>query len=320
MAVAREAEFLAGEQRRHKFELHAVADVLRGQTVDFVHAHQREVFLTLLRGADRAVHRVAGLQSEEFDLRGRNVDVVGGIEVVVVGRAEESVAVGHDLQNAFALDLACEVVLGDDLLFDGAGCGLFRMRFGCGLGRGGLLNLGLCLSLSLSFGFAAAAFGFGDGLCSLRCRFRLFRPFRGRSCRFGLPGGRYFHRKFGFRCDSGLRRRSGRFGFRQPRTAPARGFLPGFPDRCRTGFFRFFLFLSRFCGSGLLRRGVSGYFRYQFALLDHDVLDAQSLGYFTQFGKAFSFQRFQILHIVVSFNVIFKNRTVARFVRIRLQR
>lgn len=178
-------------------------------------------------------------------------------------------------------------------------------------GWGGRL---LHLRLYLHLGLAAAAFGLAG--CGLYLLYGLRRLFLGRGCRFGLLCGDCLHREFGFRFDLGQRRRSGRFGLRQPRTASARGFLP---NRC-AGSLLFLLLLFRFCGSGLLRGSVSGYFRYQFALLDHDVLDAQRLSDFTQFGKAFSFQRFQILHIVVLFNVIFKNRTVARFVRIRLQR
>ncbi len=77
VSLAREAEFLAREERRHVLELHAVADVLGRQAVDLVHAHQREVFLALFRGPDRAEHRVARLEAEELDLRGRHVDVVG---------------------------------------------------------------------------------------------------------------------------------------------------------------------------------------------------------------------------------------------------
>ena len=316
VAVAREAEFLAGEERCHEFELHAVADVFRGQTVDFVHAHQREVFLALLRGTDRAVHRVAGLQSEELDLRGRNVDVVRGIEVVVVCRAEKSVAVGHDLQHAFAFDLPCEVVLGDDLLLDVPGS-VFRVD----LLRGGGSRLLHRLHF-LYLGLAAPALGFGlhrlrrgrFGLRCSRCGFRF-----GSRRRLGL------HREFRF-CR-GLRLRGCVFVLGQPRTASARGL----DLRCR-GLRD--CFLHRLCGGfrnlpfrfvlifrGSLLRGVrSGDFLYQFALFNHDVLNTQHFGYFTQLGKAFPFQRFQILHSLFPLNVIFRNRTVALFVGIRMQR
>ena len=75
-------------------------DVLGRQPVDFVHADQREILLALLRRTDRSVHGVTGLESEKFDLRRRNVDVVGRVQVVVVRRTQESVTVGHDLQHA----------------------------------------------------------------------------------------------------------------------------------------------------------------------------------------------------------------------------
>ena len=115
VAVARETEFFAREKRGHEFELYAIADVLRFQSVDVRHAHQREILLALFGRADRAGHRVARLQSEELDLRRRNVDVVRGVQVVVVCRAQEPVAVRHYLQNAFTGDFSRKIVFGNDL-------------------------------------------------------------------------------------------------------------------------------------------------------------------------------------------------------------
>jgi hypothetical protein len=50
--------------------------------------------------ADLAVHDVAGAQGEAADLRGRDVDVVGARQVVVVGRAQEPEVVRQDLEDA----------------------------------------------------------------------------------------------------------------------------------------------------------------------------------------------------------------------------
>ncbi len=110
VAVARETEFLAREKRRHEFELHAVTHKVGREAVDLVHAHQREVFLALARRADGTAHGVAGLQPEVLDLRRRNIDVVGRIEIVVVRRAEESVAVRHHFKNPFTRDFTLEIV------------------------------------------------------------------------------------------------------------------------------------------------------------------------------------------------------------------
>jgi hypothetical protein len=56
--------------------------------------------------ADVAADRVAGLEIELANLRGRNVDVVRAGEIVVVRRTQEAVAVGKDLQDAFGEDVA----------------------------------------------------------------------------------------------------------------------------------------------------------------------------------------------------------------------
>src|SRR6185437_5985567 len=49
---------------------------------------------------------VAGLEVEFSDLRRRDVNVVGARQVVVVGRAQESITVRQDFQNTFGEDVA----------------------------------------------------------------------------------------------------------------------------------------------------------------------------------------------------------------------
>jgi hypothetical protein len=56
--------------------------------------------------ADVAADGVTGLQVELADLAGRDVDVVWAGQVVVVRRAEEAVAVGQNLEDAFGEDVA----------------------------------------------------------------------------------------------------------------------------------------------------------------------------------------------------------------------
>ena len=72
--------------------------------VDRFDLDQGEVALAFLRRADLTRDRVAGMQIELADLRGRHVDVVGTREVVVVGRAQEAEAVGQDLEDALRED------------------------------------------------------------------------------------------------------------------------------------------------------------------------------------------------------------------------
>ena len=326
VAVSRQTELLAWEEGRHEFELHAVADVFGRQPVDFVHADQREILLALLRRTDRSVHGVTGLESEKFDLRRRNVDVVGRVQVVVVRRTQESVTVGHDLQHALAFDLSGEVVLGNHLLLVRTGCGsLFRLTCLSGF-------LLLCLLLIL-LGLAAAPLGFrlsGCFLHGLRRRFVL------RAIRRELQFGGHFR--------SQRRLRLHRCGVL--RLGHARPASPRFRARrrnCRCHRFRFRRrrlgrFRSRFChgcfrggcfrgGSGRsfrrgcfllssslafilcgsLLHGVSGDLFNQFALLYHDVFDAESFGDFAQFGETFPFERFQILHIFLFQSDFFEN-------------
>ena len=208
MPVSRQAELFGWEERGHVFELDAIPDIFGRQSVDVGDVHQREVFLPLLGGPDGAGDRVAGFQSEELDLRGRDVDVVRRVQVVVVGRAQESVAVGHDFEHSLTGDLSGKIIFGDHLL-NGL-CGrLPRSRsVGDGLTRGplrrfvlrcGFRRFDACcrLRLQLLAGLAPPLLGsrscrFGHALLTGRFRFRLCRCLRGRSsgCRCGLSQSR----------------------------------------------------------------------------------------------------------------------------------
>ena len=104
-----------GVQRRQVVEDDLLAQHVRVLVVDRLDAQQGEVALVLLGRPDLAGDDRAGPQAEAADLAGRDVDVVGAGEVVVVGAAEEAEAVGQDLERALAEHQA---VLLDPLLED----------------------------------------------------------------------------------------------------------------------------------------------------------------------------------------------------------
>ncbi len=102
--VALELHHLVGVQRREVLEEDLRLRVLGRLAVDGVHLDEREVALAVLRRADLAFDRIAGVQVETPDLRRRDVDVVGAREVGGVGRAQETKAVGQDLQGSIPED------------------------------------------------------------------------------------------------------------------------------------------------------------------------------------------------------------------------
>jgi hypothetical protein len=82
----------------------AIADAVGVVEVDRQDLDQREIILVVLGRADLARDRVARRQTETLDLGGRDVDVIGTREVVVVRVAQETVAVLEDLQHALGED------------------------------------------------------------------------------------------------------------------------------------------------------------------------------------------------------------------------
>ena len=91
-------------ERRQVVEEDLVARFLGRLEVDGVDFDQREVALAFLGRPDLAGDGVAGAQIETADLRGRDVDVVGAGQIVVLGRAQEAEAVGQAFEHAFGED------------------------------------------------------------------------------------------------------------------------------------------------------------------------------------------------------------------------
>ncbi len=71
-------------------------------TVDRLDLEQREVSLPFLRRTHLSGDRVTRPQVEALDLRRRHVDVVRAVEIVPVLTAQEAVAFGKNLEDAFA--------------------------------------------------------------------------------------------------------------------------------------------------------------------------------------------------------------------------
>ena len=166
VAIAGKGKLLIREKRGQKVERHPVPDILRSTSVDSMYLDQREILVSLAGRTDLAYNGVACLQSVGLDLILRHIDVIRGVEIVVVRRAEEPVTVGHDLQHT--LSLYDTVILrlfrfGSRLLHRGGQllrCLMLRqlmsgalMRRELSLLLPGLLGLRTLLSLSLSLRF-----------------------------------------------------------------------------------------------------------------------------------------------------------------------
>ena len=124
-----ELQALLRIQRRQVVEQDLVARLVGRLEVDRLDLDQREIFLALMRRADLAADGVAGFQVELADLRRRHVNVVGPGQVVVIGRAQEAVAVREDFQHTFGEDVSFFFTLRlqdleDEVLFaESAGAG-----------------------------------------------------------------------------------------------------------------------------------------------------------------------------------------------------
>ena len=115
VVVGLEPDPTLGVQRGQVVEADFLAQLVGVFKVDGLDAQQGEVALVLLGRPDLAGNDRPGLQSEAADLAGRDINVVGAGEIVVVGAAQEAEAVGQDLERSLAVHQA---VLLDPLLED----------------------------------------------------------------------------------------------------------------------------------------------------------------------------------------------------------
>ncbi len=121
-----ELEPLIGIERGEVVEEYLVAGFFGRLEIDGVDFDQGKIAFALLGGANLAGDGVAGAQVEAANLRGRDVDVVGAWQIVVLGSAEEAEAVGQAFEHAFGEDQTALFGLGledleDQLLLAQAG-------------------------------------------------------------------------------------------------------------------------------------------------------------------------------------------------------
>jgi hypothetical protein len=109
---------LLGVERGEVIEENLVLGLLGRLEVDGLDLDQGKVLLALVGRPDVAADGVAGFEVELADLGGRDVDVVGAGEIVVIGRAEEAVAVGEDFEHSLGEDVALLFALGLEDLED----------------------------------------------------------------------------------------------------------------------------------------------------------------------------------------------------------
>jgi len=106
LARGLQADALLGIQRRQVVKQDPVLELFRVLEVHGLDPEERVKPLVVLRGAYLAGNGIAGLKAEQPDLRRGHIDVVRAGQVVVVGRAEEPVPVGKNLENAAGEDEA----------------------------------------------------------------------------------------------------------------------------------------------------------------------------------------------------------------------
>jgi hypothetical protein len=97
---------LVGVRGGQVLEADAVLDLVGLFEIDGLDAEQREVLLGLLGRPNLPGDDVPLLQAETPNLTGRDVDVVGAGQVVVVGASQEAESVRQDFQHALAVHQA----------------------------------------------------------------------------------------------------------------------------------------------------------------------------------------------------------------------
>ena len=102
LGLRRQSEATFGVERCQIVEEYLLCEDVRILTADRFDAEQGEVAFVFFRGANLARDRGTRPQPEPSNLAGRDVDIVGAGEVVIVGTAQEAETIGQDFQRPFA--------------------------------------------------------------------------------------------------------------------------------------------------------------------------------------------------------------------------
>ncbi len=125
VSVAQEIEFLRREEGSEEIEGYAVPYKFRRTAVDELDLDQGKILVSFARRTDFSGDGVSVFEGILLDLLLGNVDIVRGIEVIVITGAEEAITVRHNFQDA----------------------GSFNRSFEFNPGRFGLRQLGLLILL-----------------------------------------------------------------------------------------------------------------------------------------------------------------------------
>ncbi len=104
--IVRQHQLLVGIERRQVVEEDLVFRGLGRLEVDGLHLDQSKVTFAAFGRPYLARNAVAGTQIKASNLRGRDVDVVGAGQVVVLGGAQEPETLGQGLEHALGKDQA----------------------------------------------------------------------------------------------------------------------------------------------------------------------------------------------------------------------
>ena len=121
VSMTQKIELLGREQGSEEVEGDPVPHKFRRAAVDEFDFHQREILVSLARRTDFTRDSITVFQRILFDLLLGNINIVRGIEVIVITGAQETISIGHDFQHTGSFYRAFEFHSGRLL-----GCPLLR--------------------------------------------------------------------------------------------------------------------------------------------------------------------------------------------------
>ena len=100
MSVAQEIEFLLREERGKEVERNTIPDELNGASIHVFDIDQREILVPVSWRAYFTGDSVSALESVHLYLLDGNIYIVRGVQVIVIRRTEESIAVRHNFKHS----------------------------------------------------------------------------------------------------------------------------------------------------------------------------------------------------------------------------
>jgi len=79
---------------------YSISNIFRSTSINFFYFNQWEIFFSFFRWANWSFYHISCFQAKKLNLGLRNIYIIGRCQIIIIRRAQKTVAVGHHFKNS----------------------------------------------------------------------------------------------------------------------------------------------------------------------------------------------------------------------------